>query len=57
MCFAKPCNSSISLSGFLDHIIYIFYIYIFTYVFIKLSFQIMEQVTDKIFFAENSNAR
>lgn len=65
-CTAMPCNSSVLLSGF--WIIFLCYICIFTYIFTKLTFTIMEQInlttftimeqmTDKISCTENSNAR
>lgn len=54
-CTAMPCNSSVLLRGF--WIIFLCYICIFTYIFTKLTFTIMEQMTDKISCTENSNAR
>lgn len=54
-CTAMPRNSSVLLSGF--WIIFLCYICIFAYIFTKLTFTIMEQMTDKISCTENSNAR
>ena len=54
-CTAMRCNSSVLLSGF--WIIFLCYVCIFTYIFTKLTFTIMEQVADKISCTENSNAR